>query len=222
MQDKEKTDLSRQFEEFHNQGKYYKNLPKVFVIGHNKTATKAIDCIFKLSNYRAVHWAKGRLAGIIFLNLKSNLPLLTHIDDYHCYSDMEMVGEFYAYELFPLFDLQYPGSLFVYNKRNTEDWIKSRLNHLDYTEQYQARFNSKNFKKLTTIDEVKQHWKDFHARHERRVLKYFEQKNNLIQLDIESLQSQRDFIQRLSKEGFKINDSLKTLPIVGAGQTIIK
>ena len=66
MQDKEKADLSRQFEEFHNQGKYYKNLPKVFVIGHNKTATKAIDCIFKLSNYRSVHWEKAGSQGSYF------------------------------------------------------------------------------------------------------------------------------------------------------------
>ena len=135
---------------------------------------------------------------------------------------MEMVGEFYAYELFPLFDLQYPGSLFVYNKRNIEDWIKSRLNHPDYAELYQARFNSKNFKKLTTIDEVKQHWKDFHARHERRVLKYFEQKNNLIQLDVDSFNHSEISYSASPKKGFKINDSLKTLPIVGAGQTIIK
>ena len=80
-----------------DQRRYDSNLPKVFVIGHNKTATRAIDLLFKLSNYRSLHWGENKLAMIIASNLKSNLPLLTFIDDYQCYSDMEIVGEFYAY-----------------------------------------------------------------------------------------------------------------------------
>ena len=128
---------------------------------------------------------------------------------------MEIVGEFYAYELFPLFDLQYPGSIFIYNKRNTEDWIKSRLNHDAYANMYQKKFNSRNPKKLITVKDIEQHWRQFHETHEKRVLKYFENKHNLIQVNIDSTQSQQDLILRLKKEGFKIKDSLKTLPVVG-------
>ena len=200
-------------------GIYDNNLSKVFVIGHNKIATRSIDYLFKLSGYRAAHWEYNKLAMIIASNLKSNLPLLSYIDDYHCYSDMEIAGEFYAYELFPLFDLQYPGSLFIYNSRNVEDWIKSRLNHGNYVHQYRERFNSRNPKKLATKREVVQHWKQFYGAHEKRVLEYFKNRSNLIQLNIDSIQSQQDFITRLSKEGFKIKDSLKTLPVVGVTKT---
>lgn len=200
------------------------NLPKVFVIGHNKTATRSIHQLFQSSGYRAVHWGHDKLAFIIASNLKSNLPLLTYIDNYHCYSDMEIAGEFYAYELFPLFDLQYPGSLFIYNSRNIDDWIKSRLNHKilnheDYGDIYKERFNSRNNKKLTSIKEVEQHWRRFYGAHEKRVLEYFKNKSNLIQLNIDSIQSQQDLVIRLSEEGFKIKDSLKTLPVIGVSKT---
>ena len=87
-------ELSKPFAAEHGHGKYDKNLPKVFVIGHNKTATRSIDALFKLSNYRSIHWDMNNLASTIRSNLKSNLPLLTYINDYHCYSDMEIVGSF--------------------------------------------------------------------------------------------------------------------------------
>lgn len=207
--------LSKPFDKKHNLGLYDKKLPKVFVIGHNKTATRSIDLLFKLSNYRALHWDKENLAKTIRSNFKSNLPLLTYIDDYHCYSDMEISGEFYAYELFPLLDLQYPNSLFIYNKRNVSKWINSRKNHGTYANAYQKKFNSRNPKKLRTIEEVEQHWKQFFANHEKNILTYFKDKDNLIQVDIDSEQSQQDLILHLRNTGFKIEESLKLLPITG-------
>jgi len=212
---KMKLKLSKPFHNKHAKGEYDKKLPKVFVIGHNKTATRSIDLLFKLSNYRALHWDKNNLTKTIRSNFKSNLPLLTYIDDYHCYSDMEIPGEFYAYELFPLFDLQYPNSLFIYNKRQVSDWITSRKNHGTYANDYQKKFNSRNHKKLMTIKEVEQHWKQFFENHEKRILTYFKGKDNLFQLDIESKQSQQDLIQHLRNTGFKIKESLKLLPITG-------
>ena len=207
--------LSTPKDEKHAGGIYKKDLPYVFVIGHNKIATRSIDLMFKMSGYRALHWDKGSLAGTIKKNMQSNLPLLTHIDDYHCYSDMENVGSFYAYELFPLFDLQYPNSLFIYNHRPVSAWIESRKNHRKYLKVYRKKFNSRNNLKLSSKKKVEEHWRSFFERHEKRVFDYFKGKSNLIVVDIESSESQSNLLSRLSNAGFKIDDSLTSLPVAG-------
>ena len=45
-------------------------------------------------------------------------PLLDGVDQCCGYTDMELCGEFYAYRLFPLLDLQYPEPCFIYNTRD--------------------------------------------------------------------------------------------------------
>ena len=42
---------------------------------------------------------------------------------------MELCGEFYAYCLLPLLDLQYLGSCFICNTRDVSSWEDSRINH---------------------------------------------------------------------------------------------
>ena len=98
---------------------------------------------------------------------------------------MELLGEFYAYYLFPLLDLQYENSIFIYNFRDIDNWIQSRLNH--------------NKKELTN------HWKDVYQRHEKIVFKYFENKSNLIKLNISDENSHFNLCKKLREVGFKID-----------------
>ena len=51
------------------------------------------------------------------------------MDGYCGYTDKEFCGEFYAYRLFPLLDLQYSGSCFIYNTRDVSRWVDPRINH---------------------------------------------------------------------------------------------
>ena len=190
------------------------SLPKVFVIGHNKAGTRSIHKLFKINNYKSLHWEKGKVARIIRSNLNSTLPLLSGIDGYHCYSDMELNGVFYAYTLFPQIDLQYANSIFIYNKRNVDEWIASRLKHGKYISVYKERFNSRAKGKLASENEVINHWKDFFWRHEEMIYGYFRNKDNLITLDLGSKESEDLLLCRLINSGFKFDKSCE-LPHAG-------
>ena len=108
-------------------------LPKVFVIGHHKIATRSIHQLFKVDGYKSIHWKGGRIAETMLKNMRMSQPLLKGIESASVYSDMEYLhddGEFfYGHRLFPILDLQYPGSIFIFNTRNLDSWIKSQLAH---------------------------------------------------------------------------------------------
>ena len=91
---------------------------RIFLIGHNKCGTRSFNKLLNKNGYSSIHYDKGRLAKRIQTNFIFSRPLLDGVDQYCGYTDMELCGEFYAYRLFPLLDLQYPGSCFIYNTRD--------------------------------------------------------------------------------------------------------
>jgi hypothetical protein len=206
--------LSRPVDSKHMSGKYDTRLPKVFVIGHNKCATRSIDRIFKESGYRSIHWDKGALAERMRANLFIGLPLLHDFEDYHCYSDMEVAAEFYGNTLFPLLDLQYPNSLFIYNRRPVDAWIRSRLSHGGYAHHCLRVLNMHDPNAFSTISDVEDHWKECYKRHERSIDHYFDGKSNLVRLEIDDVDSWLYLKRILSGKGFLIND-IDSVPVVG-------
>lgn len=188
---------------------YYPSLPKLFVVGHNKTGTSSIHDLFINNGYKSYHWELGILSQKIKQNFSSNSKLLRGIDDAHLYSDITQDdGYFSAYNLFPQLDLQYPGSYFIYNYRNLDEWLISRTKHgkSQYLENCIHKLNTNHNFNLNSFEDIQNHWRDYFLRHEAMVKKYFENKNNLIILNINDDKSKRDFCSKLRQIGFAIKD----------------
>ena len=192
---------------------YYPSLPKLFVVGHNKTGTSSINDLFIKNGYKSYHHENGILSQKINQNFSSNSKLLRGIDDAHLYSDITKIdGYLSSYNLFPQLDLQYPGSYFIYNYRNLDEWIISRTKHAQYKyiDNCVHKLNSSHNFNLKSYEDIHKHWRDYFLRHEAMVKKYFEGKNNLIILNINDEKSKSDFCTKLREIGFEIKD--KTLP----------
>jgi hypothetical protein len=93
---------------------------------------------------------------------------------------MELCGEFYAYRLFPLLDLQYPVPCFIYNTRGVNRWVDSRLNHRNgknactYLNRMQLAFENPSL----TFDDLRQHWVEGWQRHDADRRTYSAGRNN--------------------------------------------
>ena len=199
------------------------DLPKVFVIGHHKIATRSIHRLFRIDRYRAMHCKGGRIAETMLKNLRISQPLLTGIDTANIYSDMEYVhknGEFfYGHRLFPILDLQYPGSLFIFNTRNLESWIKSQLAHKSkkygsYVRRISKGLSALNPDRQITTEDVIEMWRKTWHQHEEEVNKYFSDKSNLLRVNIEDQASKRLLIHSLKQHGYQLTSD--DLPYVGA------
>jgi hypothetical protein len=107
---------------------------KIFQIGFNRCGTVSLWQYFKSCGIPAVHWERGDLARSIYFQHTWNTKLLDNYRDTMFFSDMEsdviINGKpswIYAHvDYYKLLDQQYPGSKFILNTRNVDDWIKSR------------------------------------------------------------------------------------------------
>ena len=156
-------------------------------------------------------------------NLRTSQPLLTGIDKSNVYSDMECLhknGEFfYGHRLFPILDLQYPGSLFIFNTRNLESWIKSQLAHKSkkygsYVRRISKGLSALNPDRQITTEDVIEMWRKTWHQHEEEVNKYFSDKSNLLRVNIEDQDSKRLLIHSLKQHGYQLTSD--DLPYVGA------
>ena len=199
------------------------DLPKVFIIGHHKIATRSIDKLFRVDGYAAMHWKGGRIAETMLKNLRMSQPLLTGIDTANVYSDMEYLhkdGEFfYGHRLFPILDLQYPGSLFIFNTRNLESWIKSQLAHKSkkyglYIKRIRKGLKALNPDQEIDTDDVIKMWRKTWHQHENEVNSYFLNKTNLLRVNIEDPESKKLLIHSLRQYGYQLTS--EDLPYVGA------
>lgn len=165
---------------------------KVFQIGFNKCGTDSICRLFKSSGYNAAHWEKGKLARTIKYNFNNNIKILTGIENFTCYTDMDSTIDEFPNEAFKYFkeiDKQYPGSKFILNIRNIDTWIESRIHHnpfgknstKKYSDLFQHHYGLKN------IEEVKEYWKNDWETHIKNVLEYFKDRpDDLIVFNIET------------------------------------
>ena len=169
-----------------------------------------------------MHCKGGRIAETMLKNLRISQPLLTGIDTANIYSDMEYVhknGEFfYGHRLFPILDLQYPGSLFIFNTRNLESWIKSQLTHNGknglYVRRVRKGLSALNPDRTISNEDVIEMWRKTWHQHEEEVNKYFSGKSNLLRVNIEDQDSKRLLIHSLKQHGYQLTSD--DLPYVGA------
>ena len=195
---------------------------RIFVIGHNKCGTRSINKLLKKNGYSSIHYDKGRLAKRIQANFIFSRPLLDGVDQYCGYTDMELCGEFYAYRLFPLLDLQYPGSCFIYNTRDVNRWVDSRLNHRNgkYARTYLYRMQRTFEDPSLTIDDLRQHWVEAWQRHDADLRTYFAGRNNFFEFDITVSNEQAALCRFLRRRGYRIRGN--ALPHSGARPLLVE
>ena len=183
---------------------------KIFQIGFNRCGTSSFAYFFKKNGFRASHWQNGTVAAYIELARRENKPLLTYVDRYQVYTDMELMDlsrlskkmfnrrpiarllktldherelqPVYAYRYFKLLDQQYPGSKFILNLRDVDKWVSSRF-----------RFNKARYRSClhgdhfhATEEELARCWKDDWNEHVEAVKGHFaERPGDLLVFDIE-------------------------------------
>lgn len=100
---------------------------KLFFIGFNKCGTRSLhrylsDC--GIASYHGGGHPDIHLG--ILVNVVRGVPALSRFDQHDAYLDVAAIQSQFRH-----LDHDYPGSKFVFNVRNTNRWLLSRLNHLD-------------------------------------------------------------------------------------------
>lgn len=160
---------------------------KIFQIGFNKCATRALSYMFKENGYLRADWEQGRLAQSIAKAMESGQKPLSDYPDVTIFSDMEYVKAgrpiLEGYRQFEYIDRHYPEALFILNTRSCEAWLRSRCNHGNgvYLENYRRHYG------YDTPEEVIDRWRREWHRHHLDVLGYFSdsRRHRLFVLDID-------------------------------------
>jgi len=162
---------------------------KIFQIGFNKCGTLSIHDFLVENGIRSVHYLKGELANIIFENHKNGRDLLTGLDEYDAFSDMESLNtdgfQYVANDLYKELHQTYPNAIFILNTRPVDDWINSRLRHGggSYLDRYRCILDK-------TKDEIVDVWRKQYHQHVANVLSYFSKHSDaqFIHLDLATCQ----------------------------------
>lgn len=108
----------------------------------------------------------------------SSVNLLDEIDEYDVFSDSEEIRK-----NFKLLEKIYPEAIFILNIRNINNWICSRLNHMN---QYYTKYLNNIYETNYTNDEFIKMWKNEYIEHYNDVIDYFaDKKDKLLIYDIE-------------------------------------
>jgi len=164
------------------------DMPFVFVIGFNKTATTSLHHFFEGNGYPSIHWDHGRLATTMIDNCLHDRKILTGYDhQYRVFSDMiaqTLRVRFEGNSLFRILDTDYPGSYFIYIHRNMEDWLMSRWNKP--CGRYKCTNVELEMRILNTRDpqQALDTWRKERLAFEQDVRTYFEGNTRFLDLDI--------------------------------------
>ena len=146
--------------------------PRVFCIGLNKTATSSLHAAFLILGYRSLH--KSYIAQKKFHKaIMKNKKLLHYMQDYDVFSD-------YPYfRYFKELDMQYPGSKFILNTRDREQWVQSRIAH-------DTRWNKKYpHKTPRPVDEEQaEKLRNFFDAVHRDIRDYFKDRDDFLEYDV--------------------------------------
>jgi hypothetical protein len=183
--------------------------PRIFQIGFNRCGTTTLIRFFQANNLKCLHWGRGSIAAGIEAARLEGKPLLFYVDGYFAYGDMEFVEveseskkllkkkpfrrlyknlpkdnltPIYAFENFRELDKQYPGSKFILNTRNVEDWINSRIRFLE-----RGYFYCKHGDRFHSSQEaLNECWREHWDEHTSNVREYFSNRpEDLLEFDLD-------------------------------------
>lgn len=170
---------------------------KIFVIGFPKCGTTSLQESFSRINISSVHWADSvslHSISLVAFNIekakKESLPLLTHLNRYQAFTQMEACIYDYCYwpQLLdvPTLDEQYPNSKFILNDRDIQKWINSVTKWSALGQNLRERFVKFDIPGLPKgkgkEDKDLENW---YLWHKNNMIDYFKKKDNFIIFDIE-------------------------------------
>lgn len=159
-----------------------KKFNKCFQIGFNKCGTTSLHKMFCDAGLKSIHWAGGHFASGINFNAKYDRKLLSNLASYDCYTDIEnyWTQSYPLVSYFKLLDEQYENSIFIFNTRDVDKWITSRLNFgsLYIAASLELRANSK--KRVAEI------WKAQYYAHLENARDYFGDSDRFCEFRIET------------------------------------
>jgi len=165
-------------------GDSIQHLPFVFLIGFNKTATRAFHHFFLTNGFPSVHWDQGRLVKTMVANMDRGTKVFDGYDQrFRVFSDFfwrSDDGIIEGSQFFRRMDQDYPGAYFVLNNRNTSDWIRSRMLHS------QGDLVKTQLRLLGSNDErdAIRLWTEQKTQFETEVRNYFDERKRFIEIDI--------------------------------------
>lgn len=167
-------------------------LPKIFVIGFNKCGTTSLHKMFRRAGLASSHYRHQDADGNFHIiaermdqNARAGLPPLTGIEDATAYSDMDMCDKrsyLSGIGQFRLLDRHYPGSRFILNTRDPENWLNSRCRHFDggYLRRAMAQAGVRDPHEIRAI------WRlDWHAHHAALQVHFATRRDQFLVFDIE-------------------------------------
>lgn len=139
---------------------------KVFFIGFNKCATRSFHRFFHECGVNSYHAAdKSDVDEAVLRNIAEGRKALDTVDQYDVYLDTEAIRV-----NFQALDRDYPGSKFIFNVRDPNQWLLSRLNHGDGT---YVQYMNDYYGVDRPWHEWVAIWRQEFLEHEQAVLAYF-------------------------------------------------
>lgn len=176
-----------------------KNKKLIVFIGFNKTGTTSIHRLFQESGFNSVHWDEGKLTKKMLSNVINGKPTLSGYDDkFDVFSDLVYRTESFWFEgnsLFKQIDSDYENVKFVYNTRDIDDWLESRLHHEEKVEEQTILELHKKILDTDDLSIIKNHWRNVRERYEEDIYTYFANKKNFLKIKIDD----KNFVEKVEK-----------------------
>jgi len=169
--------------------------PKIFCIGFNKTGTTSLDKLFRLWGMKSFH---GEYHDASF---DDDL-----FKEYQCFSDGE-------YHDFKGLDETFSGSKFILNTRKLDDWLVSRIKHVEYRLSHNLSIGwmAKEYKKDPKA--ALQNWISRRIKYYQDVLSYFENRGeSLLIVNVCDCTNQRELVSSIASFLSMDDAGIETLP----------
>jgi hypothetical protein len=158
---------------------------KIFFIGPHRCATTTFHQFFANQGLKSLHWRTGDIFLAKEIDLRKNDPqaLKKFLNGWTVYSDFVYLTDSEHIEnhtLYKTFAELYPEAYFIFNDRNVDRWINSRILHRNggWVTRYLKVHGC-------SLDEAKEQWKSQFLTHRDDVLKYFKHHGNFIHIYID-------------------------------------
>ncbi|MDP2258250.1 MAG: hypothetical protein Q8J89_00860 [Caulobacter sp.] len=147
---------------------------KIFMIGPNRCATNTFHSFFRHQGLKAIHWRHGDafLAREVDARLGDDEALRRFLAPWTVFSDFVYLTDEVFIENHTLYDTfrrLFPDAYFIFNDRDVDRWIDSRIRHRggDFLTRYMAV-------RGCTREEALAQWREDFLAHRKSVLAYFE------------------------------------------------
>jgi hypothetical protein len=161
----------------------------IFFIGFNKSATNTIAAFFQEHGYNSVHWDGNRLVERMLSNIYDGMPIFEgYASDFVVFTDMIFASENEIIEgnhFYKTMESDYPDALFVFNNRNSGEWLASRGHHGRSRHGY-PRFLQMSQAALGGLseDHVFRFWTELKSSFEAEVREHFKNSPKFLEIDI--------------------------------------